>query len=114
MRVARTIMVLLLALAVAVLPAVSGIALAAKSIETTFSVAVPDCAHHHGSPADHSSKAMDDCTSMAGCAAKCFNYIGNVVYRPAFVPVGATVQPLEASKVVTSEIGNPPFRPPRV
>lgn len=102
----------LIALSVAILPAAGDFAFAATS-DAAVSTVDHDCEHHHGSCDDH-SKAMDDCLSVAGCAAKCFNFVGNLVSGPAFVPVGAIVLTLAASQVVASEIGIPPFRPPRV
>jgi hypothetical protein len=134
-------MAVLIAVALALLPAARGVAPAAMAGETFPEAAgaavlwtadaadVSDCARaHHGAPADSdavlaqqgsaadhgcpSGNATGDCT-MAGCAATCFNSVALLPSKPAFAPVDSMIQPVQASQVAASQIGSPPFRPPR-
>jgi hypothetical protein len=102
---------LLVALSVAMLPFASGVSVPG-SIDILASGSMPDGCDH-AAPGD-ASKAGGDCASMAACAAKCFNYAGTLVPETAAVPIGLSVLPIPDSDLVVSQIGNPPFRPPRV
>ena len=113
MRVGRTILALLVAVSVAVLPLASGTASALKSAEISASETMHDCCDHD-SPCDETSKAVNDCASMAACAAKCFNYAGATLSGLTFAPIGLTVPRVRDGGLVVSQIGKPPFRPPRV
>lgn len=133
MRIAQTILAVVIAFAVALLPAAGSMALAAKATEAAVSAAagaVPDCAHHHArAPADSSkaiaddasntrddcppAKAMDDCGKMASCA-RCF-----LTVLPRLAPQIA--HPMEQFallswpvwELVPPALSSPPFRPPR-
>ena len=113
MRLGRIIVALLLAVSVAVLPLADGAAAALKS--ANFSAAEPthDCCDQ-GSRCDETSKSVNDCASMAACAVKCFNYAGTVLPHVVVVRIGSSVHPVRDSALVVSQIGSPPFRPPRV
>jgi hypothetical protein len=113
MRLARTIMAMLVAFSVAALPFAGGAASAEKAAELSSSDVMHDCCDHD-SPCDDASKAVNDCASMAACAAKCFGYAGSALSHVRFVPIRSTLQPVRDSGLVVSQIGNPPFRPPRV
>jgi hypothetical protein len=118
MRFARTILAILIALSVAVLPAAGVAAFKPKppgmdmqGMEMSASQQMHDCCPGEAS---RSNKAMDDCSSMAACALKCFSYA-----RGVWSPLGyslklAELVPPWQSDAVHSQIGSPPFRPPRV
>ena len=111
MRIARTILALLIAASVAMLPAVAGAALKVKSMETAeMSVSEPmhDCCPH---PCD---KTIEDCLSMAACALKCFGFAPTSFSQLAHPLMLASTMPDFASGVLHSQTGHPPFRPPRV
>ena len=109
MSAGRTILIALIALAVAVLPMAGGIALATH--DASFTAAPADCCPH-GKPCE---KKTDGCGSVAGCVLKCFNLTGAVA-----APFAASVMPstLEKPALVTqafrSPTQNPPLPPPRV
>jgi hypothetical protein len=109
MRLGRTIVALLIAVSVAMLPIAGGAVAAFNAAQ--FSA--PATAHH-GSPCDETSKAVDDCASIAVCAVKCFNYAGTVLPVVLVVPVGSLLYPVRDGRLLLSQIGSPPFRPPRV
>jgi hypothetical protein len=113
MNVGRTILALLVALSVAMLPAVGGAGVSAKSAEPadmSTIVETPDCCAHKANPCE---KAMDDCGTMATCALKCFGFAGAssiIVFPSTFakLPASFTGDPF------SSQAGSPPFRPPRI
>jgi hypothetical protein len=72
---ARLILACLIALSVAVLPAVGTFAAVAKSSDQAVSSSI-DCCDHEMPPCDHSASDMGLCCAMAGCMAKCFSYVG--------------------------------------
>jgi hypothetical protein len=112
MSIGRTITALLIALAVAMLPAGGGAGLSVKSPEAAgMSIAedMPDCCPHKADPCE---KAMDDCASMATCALKCFSFVGTsavIIFPSVLATVTASFTPDRFS----SQAGGPPFRPPR-
>jgi hypothetical protein len=109
MSIIRTFFAVLIALSIAVLPAVGGGAFAAPAQDAAMA-SMDDCPHH-GAPA---KKAMDDCCAMAVCALKCFNYCGAMVSELVYPTRMATMEPPLASRVLRSHTGSPPFRPPRI
>ena len=114
MGIARTIVAVLVAVAVAMLPVASGAAFKLKSADTTeMSASEPmhDCCPNAGSPCE---KAMDDCGSMATCALTCCSYVGDFSSPLVYPLMLADVMPWLPSGALRSQIGNPPFRPPRV
>jgi hypothetical protein len=116
-RIVRTIMAVVLALAVAAMPAAASAVAAAGtthdgSAAVAHSAAMPaDCPHHHA-PADHGHKS--DGAAMAACAVKCFTYAGTVVPTIVMAPKAPQPRPLVRAGPVASKIAAPPFRPPRV
>jgi len=110
MSTVRTVFALLIALSVAMLPAIGGGAFASQDAAMA---SMDDCPHqhHHGAPA---KKAMDDCCAMAVCALKCFSYCGAMVSELVYPSRTATIEPPLVSKALRSQAGSPPFRPPRV
>jgi hypothetical protein len=124
MRVGRTILALLLALSVAILPAAAGAGVSPKSPETAdmsstdmsgtdmsaTDMSAMDCCPHKTNPCDQA----DDCATMAACALKCFSFAGTpwsvIVFPSSFAKLAAPF----ADKSFPSQTGSPPFRPPRV
>jgi hypothetical protein len=116
MRISRTIVAVLVALAVATLPTATGFASGATTaMEISASPAMPDCDHHHhNAPGGKTQKSMDDCASLAGCALKCFNFTGTILAGIAYSSsASAALKPVHASNIFASQMGSPPFRPPR-
>ncbi len=113
MKIGRTILALLIALSVAMLPAVAGVAGAVKSAETASMSAMDDmdCCPHKSNPCD---KAMGDCGSMATCALKCFSFSATVPSDIVFPSLVASLGPSFGAQPFHSQTGSPPFRPPRV
>jgi hypothetical protein len=109
MSTARTILIALIALAVALLPMAGGIALATPHASLTAPQA--DCCPN-GKPCE---KKTDGCGSMAGCVLKCFNLTGTVAAPFAVV---VTPSALEKFALITqafrSPTQNPPLPPPRI
>ena len=112
MNIARTIVVFLIALSVAILPAARSAAVSVKSPEAagiSMTEDMPDCCPHKANPCE---KAMDDCGAMATCALKCFSFLGTsaaIVFPSAFSKMTASF----VANPFSSQAGSPPFRPPR-
>jgi len=113
MSLTRTILAILIALSVAMLPAASGAAFTLKvQDETEMSAVEPmhDCCPPKANPCD---KTTEDCGSMAACAMKCFGYSGSA--SPLmYLPTHADTMSVFESSHFRSQTGSPPFRPPRV
>ncbi len=112
MRIARTILALLITLSVALLPVASGAGLASKPADTIEMSAMEDmdCCPHKANPCDR----MDGCASMAACALHCVTFAAN---SAPLLFVGLTLadnMPVLRDDNVPSQSGSPPFRPPRV
>jgi hypothetical protein len=110
MAVARKLMVFLIALSVAMLPAVGGRMAAATPTDAIAS----DTSHHSGMPCHKTSQPMDDCATMIGCALKCFSFSADEFSTFLFPPMTATAGPSLASPAPRAQPGTPPFRPPRI
>src|SRR5262249_49271391 len=120
MHLGRTILTVVVALSIAMLPSGRGIAAAVKSADmphmpamSGMSSSMDDmdgCPHKKPS----SEKAIDDCcASMATCPMTCFGVAGtsSLIVFPSLlggVPLALAGNPLHA------QTGSPPFRPPRV
>jgi uncharacterized protein involved in copper resistance len=116
MRIGRTIVAVLISLAVATLPAATGFASGAMTaMEIAASPAMPDCDHHHhNAPGGKTQKSMDDGACMAACALNCFNVMAAAFTGIAFSsPATAARKPARTSGNISSLMGSPPFRPPR-
>jgi uncharacterized protein involved in copper resistance len=114
LRIGRNIIAILISLSVATLPAAAGFAAVSAAADMSMSSAMPDCDHHnHATPANKPQKTADDC--MAACALHCFNFTTTGFSDVAFLlPASATLRPARVDGAVSSLIGNPPFRPPRI
>jgi hypothetical protein len=120
MSIGRTILALLVALSVAMLPAAAGAGVSSKSpdragMSMTEDMSMPedmhDCCPPMANPCGH---AMDGCGTMANCALKCFSFAGTsssiIVFPSIFAKM---IAPLERNPF-SSQTGTAPFRPPRV
>jgi len=112
MCIARTILVFLITLSVALLPVASGTGLASKPADAIEMSAMEDmdCCPHKADPCDR----MDGCASMAGCALHCFNFAVGGAQLPIVALTRADNTPVLQDDNVPSQLGSPPFRPPRV
>jgi hypothetical protein len=112
MRIARTILALLITLSVAVLPVAGSAGPSSKSADTIEMSAMEDmdCCPHKANPCDR----MGGCTSMAACALHCFTFAVNGAPLPFVGLTLANNMPVLQDHNVPSQSGIPPFRPPRV
>jgi hypothetical protein len=111
-------MAVLLAIAVAAMPAAAGAMAAAGTARdgTATAQSMPvDCAHHHA-PAERGSKGGDvgAGAGFAACAVHCFAYVGSVVPAVAIRLKASVLAPPVDTGRVASNIAAPPFRPPRI
>jgi hypothetical protein len=112
MSIYRTILVFFVALSVALLPAAGGAGLASKSADTIEMSAMEDmdCCPHKANPCDR----MDGCASMAACVVHCFSFAASGVRLPFVGLTLAGNMPVLQDDSINSQLGSPPFRPPRV
>jgi len=114
MGIARTIVALLVAVSVAVLPAVGGAGLKPRPMQSAeVSVVEPmhDCCPPAMNPCD---KASNDGACMAACASACFTFAGGAS-APLVHPLRLTdMLPSSETGAFHSQVASPPFRPPRV
>lgn len=121
MQLARTILSLLVALSVAMLPIAGATALPATSMDMTsmsaaqamsedMAAEMPDCCPHDSKASD---KSTNDCGCVATCVVTSFGLSAPLSSVFHFPPILATLAPSPASQPFHSETGSPPFRPPR-
>jgi hypothetical protein len=119
MRRARLVLSVLLAFAIALLPALGGAGSVVKVVEsaTAAMMVANECCEHHGTPCEsqeqHHRGAMDDCVSLAACAAKCFGYAAVAPVDVGQFDVVAVVLTISPSPAFVSHSDPPPFPPPR-
>jgi hypothetical protein len=114
MSLTRTILAILIAASVAVLPMVGVFGFKLKSqdaIEISAVGPMHDCCPPAANPCD---KTINDCWSMAACATKCFGYSRGVSTPLGHSLTRADVLPLLDGDGFRSLTASPPFRPPRV
>jgi hypothetical protein len=114
MALARTILAVLIAASVALLPAAGGAAFKLQPSDAAeMSAAEPmhDCCPPDANPC---GKAMDNCGSMAACALKCFSFAGGTSSLLQYPLTPAGLMPLFESDGFRPQTGSPPFRPPRI
>lgn len=104
------VLILLIALSLAMLPASGGVALSVKSPIMSLSEAVCDCCDQQAMPCQ---KAADGCKSMETCGFECFSFGAIAFSTSEFVLVLGHMDPSFASTEFRSHMGHPPFRPPR-
>jgi hypothetical protein len=121
MHIGRTVLILLIALSVAVLPTGNGAAIGVKSVDA-LGVTSVDMSHMASTDRMHdccpdknlpSRKAIDDCCSSMACPMNCFSFVGasSLIVPP---PLLGSVTMSLVSDPVRSQKGSPPFRPPRI
>ena len=106
---------MIIAVALAVLPAFGGAVSVARTVETALAAPVEECCGHgatHGKPCQNTAKMPQDC-SLACCAISCV-YPGTAGFGIVYAPVARTLDPIHDSDAVISRATSPPFRPPRV
>jgi hypothetical protein len=106
----RTLLTLAVAVSIGLLPIAGGTVFAGKSAAMSSPQSMDDCCH--ASPCEKTP--VDDCASMAACTLKCFNYAPTGLIVPTYLPTLTVDVPLLESVVSYSQIGSPPFRPPRL
>jgi hypothetical protein len=127
MRIGRTILALLIALSVAMLPAAAGAGsrstppadmsgdisttdvLSSDMSATDMSAMEGDCCPHKANPCDKAN----DCATMAACALKCFSFAGTAWSAITFPASFANLAIPFGDGPPPSQMGSPPFRPPR-
>ena len=106
MNIGRSILALLVAHSVAILPMATGAGASVQSLEPASVTAdMPDCCPPEATPCE---KGMVDCGAVATCAAKCFSFMGTsavIVFPPAFAEMTVSL----ASSPFLSQTGSPPF-----
>jgi hypothetical protein len=113
MNIGRTILAVLIALSVAILPAAAAAAVSSQSLAAAGMSMTDDmdCCPHKTNPCE---KAMDDCGAMATCALKCFSFAGTLSSALLFPLARAKMAVFFACNSFSPQSGSPPFRPPRV
>jgi len=118
LRIARSILVALLAVAIATMPGARGTASAGQQSPVVASAAqtMPDCEHHQGmhqAPVKETQKSADHGTCITGCAL-CFGIMSGHASTVAYTLLtGTALMPVHAPDEISSLMGSPPFRPPR-
>jgi|SRR5262245_61914631 len=110
MAFARTILALVTALSVAVLPAVGGAVVDAKPYDAEMIAAG---SNDHCCPGDRCDKAAHECGSMATCALHCFNFVSGQSSPLVYPGSVRHVVPILESVGFCTQAASPPFRPPR-
>ena len=113
MACARTIFAFLIAVSVAMLPTAGAAAFKMQpqdAPEMSASEPMHDCCPPDANPCD---KAVGDCASMAACASTCCGYVSEAATPLVYPPMPADALPLLSSGTWPSQLGSPPFRPPR-
>lgn len=105
---------MIVAFAVAVLPAVGGAVRVAKAMEAASMASAEQCCEHGAQPCEQDRHATDDCASIAVCAVKCFNFAGLAACDVSYVPAGAVAVTIPAAPIFVSHTDPPPFPPPRI
>ena len=118
MNIGRTILALLVALSVAMLPAVASANIAVKSTDMTEMADMTGMADMAAMEdmdcCPHKAKACDHCSSMATCQLTHFGFFATSASDIIFPSVAASLSPLSGANGFHPQEGNPPFRPPRV
>jgi hypothetical protein len=108
----RTTLTLLIALAVAMLPAAGGAGVKSPAPAGMSAMEdMPDCCPQKADPCE---KAMVDCAAMATCTLKCFSFVGAASSIIVFPSTFASMTIPFAANSFASQTGSPPFRPPRI
>jgi|EndMetStandDraft_8_1072994.scaffolds.fasta_scaffold28287_3 hypothetical protein len=116
MSIGRTILALLIALSVALLPAAGVAGVSPKSpdsgdMSTMEDMSAMEDMHDCCPP---KANPCDDCGTMASCALKCFSFATTASSTVVFPSISATMTVSFVGHSFPSQMGSPPFRPPRV
>ena len=118
MNIGRTILALLIALSVAVLPAGARFNTPAKSSDMAETADTADmtemAAMEDMDCCPHKAKPCDACPSMTTCPLTCVGFVAASSSNIIFPSLVASLSPLSAANAFHSQKGSPPFRPPRV
>jgi hypothetical protein len=118
MKIGRTILILLVALSVAMLPAAAGLNIAVKSTDVAETAATTDQAEMAAMEdmdcCPHKAKLCDDCSFMATCPLTHLGFFATLASEIIFPSVVASLSPLPGANAFHPQEGSPPFRPPRV
>jgi hypothetical protein len=110
MSICRTILALLIAVSVAIMPAAGGAGLSVKSTDGEMSsMGDMDCCPKKTNPCDQGG-----CLLMANCVLKCFSTANFATVPISYAVMLADQMPLPRASALYSHLGSPPFRPPRV
>jgi hypothetical protein len=113
MALARTILAVLIAVAVAILPALAGAAFklpAAGIAEMSVAEPMHNCCPDESNPCD---RQVQDRTCMATCVLNCFNFWSAPFTYLTLPPTDLTAVSLPATAALQARAVGPPFRPPR-
>jgi hypothetical protein len=112
---ARTIIAIVVALSVAMLPVAATMAASAKTAEIAASAdasaAMDECCPDDAKQCDQGGSR---CESRACCAYQTPSIANVAISRFAYPSVSDSPLPALAEHAVISHAGSPPFRPPRV
>jgi hypothetical protein len=123
MKRARTIIALVIAASVALLPVAGAAAPAAQAMDMAVAMAMPaadeiavahdmsDCCPPAAAPCE---QAMGPGACMAACASNVFSFSNGGFSDLVFPLVRAQILPSLARQSFRAQTGSPPFRPPRV
>jgi hypothetical protein len=107
---------MLLAVAIAALPAAVRItnAMPAAPAAVSAGQAAPDHEHrHHGAPSGETRKAVNDGVCPIGCSP-CFDFVTtNPISLNHTLSFETALKPARVATIPSSMMGSPPFRPPR-
>lgn len=102
--IGRSLLAALIALSVAMVPAVGG----AAALSNSADMAMSDRADML------CCKTVDDCKNPAACALKCFNYSDVILLPVALLPRTPDIKSPMASEALRGFVGRPPTHPPPV
>lgn len=109
----RTIFALLIATSLAILP-VAGAAAFKMQPQESSEISASEPAHDCCPPgANQCDRAAGD-GAMASCALPCCIYSNDVASPLIYPPMVAELTASLPSEALSSQLGSPPFRPPRV
>jgi hypothetical protein len=111
MAFARSLIALLIAVAVALLPATLGSGRAVASADAAMSATMEDCCPDAGAPCNQTA---DTCPFMAACALKNFSFAGHNTAGGKRPLVRASVFAPDVSARLPSHLRSPPLQPPRI
>lgn len=116
MRLARTIVAVVIAMSVAMLPTAGPASISAKSsheltVSADMAMAMDDCCPDHSKPCNQGG---DQCQSMASCVHHTFSFLELAVSHIAYSLVLGDELIALVDQAVPLHAAGAPFRPPRV